>query len=75
MCAAAGSSDPQTNLWLSTFAPPLTARLNVGAPGANLTDTDTYSLLSMCPFDTLAHEKASPFCNIYEELNGAPGFS
>ena len=75
MCAAAGSSDPQTNLWLSTFAPPLTARLNAGAPGANLTDTDTYSLLSMCPFDTLAHEKASPFCNIYEELNGAPGFS
>ena len=75
MCAAAGSSDPQTDLWLSTFAPPLTARLNAAAPGANLTDTETYSLLSMCPFDTLAHEQRSPFCALYAELAGGPGFS
>ncbi|PIL36440.1 hypothetical protein GSI_00129 [Ganoderma sinense ZZ0214-1] len=75
MCAAAGSSDPQTNLWLSTFAPPLTARLNAAAPGANLTDADTYSLLSMCAFDTVAHERPSPFCALYKELNGGPGFA
>ena len=75
MCKDVGSSDPQSNQWLATFAPPLTARLNAAAPGANLTDTETYSLLSMCPFDTLAHEQRSPFCALYAELAGGPGFS
>ncbi|TBU45166.1 phytase [Dichomitus squalens] len=75
MCAAAGSSDAEDNLWLSTFAPPMTARLNAGAPGANLTDTDTYNILSMCAFDTISHETRSPFCAIYEELAGPAAFS
>ena len=75
MCKDVGSSDPQSNQWLATFAPPLTARLNAAAPGANLTDKDTDSLLAMCALDTVAHEKASPFCALYEELGGGPGFS
>ncbi|KAI1784558.1 hypothetical protein LXA43DRAFT_901359, partial [Ganoderma leucocontextum] len=75
MCAAAGSSDAQTDLWLSTFAPPLTACLNAGAPSANLTDTNTHSLLAMCALDTVAHEPRSPFCVLYEELGGGPGFA
>ncbi|KAM5542355.1 hypothetical protein V8D89_003814 [Ganoderma adspersum] len=75
MCKDVGSSDPQSNQWLATFAPPLTARLNAAAPGANLTDKDTDSLLAMCALDTVAHEKASPFCALYEEIGGGPGFA
>ena len=65
MCPNAGNSDLQTGQWLSVFAPPITARLNAGAPGANLTDTDTYSLLSLCPFHTVAKGTLSPFCSLF----------
>ncbi|KAJ7686917.1 histidine phosphatase superfamily [Mycena rosella] len=54
MCANAGNSDAQTDAWLVVFAPPITARLNRWAPGANVTDAETYSLISMCPFHTVA---------------------
>ncbi|CDO75209.1 hypothetical protein BN946_scf184794.g16 [Trametes cinnabarina] len=75
MCPSAGNSSPQTSQWLATFAPPMTSRLNAGAPGANLTDTDTHNLLSLCPFETVATEKRSPFCNVYEELGAESAFS
>ncbi|KAI0832856.1 phytase [Trametes gibbosa] len=75
MCPAAGDSDPQVNEWLAQFAPPMTARLNAGAHGANLTDTDTYNLLTMCAFETVATEKRSHFCDIYEELNAKDAFA
>ncbi|KAI0677679.1 phytase [Trametes maxima] len=75
MCPSAGDSDPQTNQWLSVFAPPMTARLNAGAPGANLTDTDTYNLLTLCAFETVASERRSPFCDVYEELGAASAFA
>ncbi|KAI0638614.1 phytase [Trametes polyzona] len=75
MCPAAGDSDPQTNQWLAQFAPPMTARLNAGAPGANLTDTDTYNLLTLCPFETVATEQRSRFCDIYEELQAEEAFA
>ncbi|KAJ2983667.1 hypothetical protein NUW54_g10609 [Trametes sanguinea] len=75
MCPSAGDSSPQTDQWLATFAPPMTARLNAGAPGANLTDTDTYNLLSLCAFETVATEKRSHFCDIYEELKAEAAFS
>ncbi|KAI0650867.1 phytase [Trametes meyenii] len=75
MCPSAGDSDPQTNQWVSAFAPPMTARLNAGAPGANLTDTDTYNLLTLCAFETVATEQRSPFCNVYEELKASTAFA
>ncbi len=75
MCPAAGDSDTQVNEWLAQFAPPMTARLNAGAPGANLTDTDTYNLLTLCPFETVATEKRSEFCDIYEELQAEAAFA
>ncbi|RDX55363.1 phytase [Lentinus brumalis] len=74
MCPAAGSSDAETNAWLATFAPPMTARLNAGAVGANLTDADTYNLLTLCPFDTVAHERPGDFCAVYEDLHAGPAF-
>ncbi|PIL37573.1 hypothetical protein GSI_01267 [Ganoderma sinense ZZ0214-1] len=75
MCKNAGSANPQAKQWLASFAAPITAHLNAAAPGANLTDKDTDSLLAMCSLDTVAQEKASPFCALYEELNGGPGFA
>ncbi|KAK0443979.1 histidine phosphatase superfamily [Desarmillaria tabescens] len=66
LCENAGDSDDQTNTWLAIYAPTITARINEGAPGANVSDADTYSLLSMCPFDSVAKEKRSPFCDMFE---------
>lgn len=60
-----GDSDTQTDAWLSVFAPSITARLNKAAPGANLTNTDTFSIISLCPFETVAKETLSPFCDLF----------
>jgi hypothetical protein len=67
MCPSAGSSDAADAAWQAAFAPPITARLNKGALGANLTDSDVTNLLQLCAFDSVAHEHASPFCNIFSE--------
>ncbi|TCD68638.1 hypothetical protein EIP91_010293 [Steccherinum ochraceum] len=76
MCPSAGSSDPQTNLWQSTFAPPITKFLNKGAPHANLTDTDTFNLISVCAFESVFKETRSPFCDLFAPEKGAfPGFA
>lgn len=75
MCPGAGDSDEQTSAWLGTFAPPITSRLNAAASGANLTDKDTFSLISLCPFETVFLEKGSPFCSIFaEDQISFPGF-
>ncbi|KAI0076913.1 phytase [Panus rudis PR-1116 ss-1] len=71
MCPNASGSDAQTNAWLAVYAPPITDRLNKGAPGANLTDVDTYNLISLCPFETVFNEKKSPFCDLFESEPGA----
>lgn len=52
--------------WLSTFAPPITDRLNRLLPGANLTDVDTVNLMSLCGFDTAAKNgMPSPWCDVF----------
>ncbi|KAK0499432.1 histidine phosphatase superfamily [Armillaria luteobubalina] len=66
LCENAGDSDDQTDAWLAIYAPAITARINDGAPGANVSNADTYSLLSMCPFDSVAKENRSPFCDMFE---------
>lgn len=76
MCPAAGSSDPQTNQWLATFAPPITKALNKGAPHANLTDTDTFNLISVCAFESVYKQRGSEFCDFFASEKGAlPGFA
>ncbi|KAA1469415.1 acid phosphatase [Dentipellis sp. KUC8613] len=67
MCPNAGDGSKQSDEWLSIFAPPITARLNKAAPGANLTDDDTLSLMSMCPFHTIVEQRPSPFCSLFTE--------
>jgi hypothetical protein len=65
MCPNQGSPARQTGEWLSIYAKPITARLNKGAPGANLTDTDTFSIMSLCPFESVAKARLSQFCDLF----------
>lgn len=75
-CPNAPSSDPQDEAWINTFAPRITAKLNAGAPGANLTNLDIFSLISLCPFETVAKQVKSDFCTLFESFPEAfPGFA
>ncbi|KAF7337978.1 Phytase [Mycena venus] len=72
MCPNAGTSAAQTAEWLAIYAPPITARLNSWAPGANLTDPETSALISLCAFHTAASASPSaklnalsPFCALF----------
>lgn len=65
MCPNAGSSDEQTDLWQSIFTPAIASRLNLAAPGANITGPDIPYLMSMCPFETVAENKTSRFCALF----------
>ncbi|KAJ4294823.1 hypothetical protein N0V88_005057 [Collariella sp. IMI 366227] len=53
--------------YLTRFAPPITARLNLNLPGANLTDAHTVALMDLCPFNTVALPTGalSPFCHLF----------
>ena len=67
MCPNAGDSDAQQDAWQSIYAAAALERLNTNAPGANLTLDDISNLISLCPFETVAKEKASAFCNIFTQ--------
>ncbi|CAK7265653.1 hypothetical protein SEPCBS57363_001692 [Sporothrix epigloea] len=70
-------------IFADMFVPGITARLNRGLPGANLSDTETIYLMDLCPFETIADDKAegtgetnatvgggrrlSPFCHLFSE--------
>ncbi|KAF7318678.1 Phytase [Mycena chlorophos] len=71
-CPNAGSSDLQTSAWIDASSSPITQRLNSAAPGANLNGNDTYNLMSMCAFHTVAIARGaeltlSPFCALFED--------
>ncbi|KAL1717371.1 histidine phosphatase superfamily [Schizophyllum commune] len=67
MCPNVGDSDAQTDEWTTIYAAPIAERLNNNAVGANLSTTNVYNLMSLCPFDTLANETPSPFCDLFTE--------
>jgi len=67
MCPNAGDGDDEQSEWLSTAFTPLIDRLNAGAPGANLTKDDVYFLMALCPFDSLAHGRLSPLCQLFDD--------
>ncbi|KAI0089102.1 phytase [Irpex rosettiformis] len=74
-CPGAGRGEEQTDQWLATHYPQVTARLNANAPGAELTDENTYNLISLCPFETVAYLKKSPWCTLFESIpNAFDGF-
>ncbi|KAI0337973.1 phosphoglycerate mutase-like protein [Trametopsis cervina] len=70
-CPAAGTSSSETHTWQSIYLPPITAHLNRAAPGAHLTDEDTYNLISICPFETIATGMKSAWCALFERFRGA----
>ncbi|KAL7410294.1 histidine phosphatase superfamily [Mrakia frigida] len=53
--------------WLSVYAPPIAKRLNAVLPGANLSNTDINSLMSLCGFDSLRNVtlSKSPWCDAF----------
>lgn len=67
MCPNAGNAASQKEQWLSIYGPPIAARLNRQAPGANITASDIYPLMSLCPFDSVAMpiSSHSPFCSLF----------
>jgi hypothetical protein len=67
MCPNVGDSDSQVKEWLSVSTTAVLARLNNDAPGANLGPKDAYNLLALCPLETVAKEKLSPFCRIFAD--------
>ncbi|KAG8853712.1 hypothetical protein FRB91_004476 [Serendipita sp. 411] len=60
-------SDKAQAIWLSKFAPNITARLNAAAPGSTLVDEDIPMLMSICSFESLAHYRTSKWCNVFSE--------
>ncbi|KAI0823286.1 acid phosphatase [Trametes gibbosa] len=66
-CPNAGNGTRETGIWLSQFAPSIAKRLLEGAPGVELTNTDVFGLLAMCPFESVALETMSPFCSMFTQ--------
>jgi len=46
---------------------PIADRLNSAAPGADLDPQDAYAIMHLCPFETVAKEKISPFCLLFSK--------
>ncbi|KAG5342942.1 hypothetical protein C0989_005891 [Termitomyces sp. Mn162] len=67
MCPDAGNSDEQTGTWLATYAPPIAARLNEQAPGANVSISDVYNLMTLCAFESVFINRGSAFCNLFTQ--------
>ncbi|KAF8217793.1 phytase [Mycena galopus ATCC 62051] len=65
LCPEAASSHKEMTQWLDVYGPPITARLNSWAPGANLVDEDIFGLMMLCPFHTVASVP-------YEYTEGSP---
>ena len=45
----------------------IATRLNSAAPGANLDPQDAYAIMHLCPFETVAKKKLSPFCSLFSK--------
>lgn len=65
MCPQAGKSTEETKAWRDVFAPAIAKRINAVAPGAKLKKKDIVNLMTPCPFDTVAHEAPSPWCDLF----------
>ena len=67
MCPGAARSKDEMKSFLDVAAQPIAARLNSAAPGSNLDPQDAYALMHLCPLETVAKEKRSPFCSLFSE--------
>lgn len=75
-CPAAGNSDDATDAWVDTFGKPAAKKLTAAAQAAakaagsktlpvELKKKDWQSLISLCAFDTVASQRASPWCKLF----------
>ena len=67
MCPASHSSKDEMKAFIDVAAQHIADRLNSAAPGANLDPQDAYALMHLCPFETLAKERPSPFCPLFSK--------
>ena len=66
-CDNAADGTKEKDQWLDVFAPPIIERLTKAAPGAKLQKEDVHRLLALCPFETVAFERPSPFCDLFTD--------
>ena len=67
MCPTAVNTKSQVTEFVDIAVTDIAARLNSGAPGANLTAHDAYEIMHLCPFDTVANEAIGPFCGLFSK--------
>lgn len=72
--SASSSPSDQTTAWIDTYTTNITAALNAGAPGAKLDAADTQALISLCPFESVANEERSEWCDLFEDLGAFGGY-
>jgi hypothetical protein len=65
MCPAVKSSKDEMKAFIDAAVRSIADRLNSAAPGANLNPQDAYAIMQLCPFETVAKEKISPFCFLF----------
>lgn len=65
MCPNSKASLDEANVWRDAFSAQIVQRLNGAAVGAELISEDIPGLMSLCAFETVYEEKASPFCDIF----------
>lgn len=56
-----------SNQWLNFFTRSIITRLNSRAIGLNLDENDVVSLMQLCCFESLADQKYSQFCKLFEK--------
>ena len=66
-CPAASDGLAEAHKWLRVFAPSIVERLHKSAKGSKVTEEDIHRLMALCPFETLAHERPSPFCGLFSD--------
>ena len=73
--AASGSAQMNSDTWLAVFAPRLLERLSKAAPGVELDAGMVFSLMAVCPFESVAKLELEPepgrggsrFCALFDE--------
>jgi hypothetical protein len=67
MCPGSESSKDEMKTFVDIAFQEIAARLNSAAPGANLDPQETLAIMLLCPFESVADEKLSPFCNLFSK--------
>ena len=62
-------ADTKRAAWRDVWAKPIRERLNRKLPGADLTLEEAVFMMDLCPFNSVAHDKAthSPFCRLFSK--------